>query len=92
MLRSRSDAGDERFAQGELIVHRNVRHGCVGWVRPVRVVDDDARGLFLWLARVPRSATRSPRTTRATCGQCRWTRGWHARTGWPQAPGPATAP
>ncbi|MFJ6197263.1 DUF402 domain-containing protein [Micromonospora sp. NPDC092111] len=32
-------------------MHRNVRHGRIGWARPARVVSDDARGLLLWLAR-----------------------------------------
>ncbi|MGA3538236.1 DUF402 domain-containing protein [Micromonosporaceae bacterium DT194] len=40
-----------RFARGRLIMHRNVRRGRIGWVRPVRVVADDERGLLLWLAR-----------------------------------------
>jgi hypothetical protein len=40
-----------RFEPGRLILHRNVRHGRIGWVRPVRVVSDDDRGLLLWLAR-----------------------------------------
>ncbi len=39
------------FAPGRLILHRNVRHGRIGWVRPARVVSDDERGLLLWLAR-----------------------------------------
>ncbi|GAA2513932.1 DUF402 domain-containing protein [Pilimelia columellifera] len=39
-----------RFAPGRLIVHRNVRHGQIGWVRPARVVSDDERGLLVWLA------------------------------------------
>ena len=39
------------LAPGRLIVHRNVRRGRIGWVRPVRVVSDDERGLLLWLAR-----------------------------------------
>jgi hypothetical protein len=38
------------FAPGRLILHRNVRHGRVGWVRPARVVADDERGLLLWIA------------------------------------------
>lgn len=38
-----------RFAPGRLIVHRNVRHGRIGWVRTARVVHDDDRGLLLWL-------------------------------------------
>ncbi|MFY1627180.1 DUF402 domain-containing protein [Micromonospora sp. WMMD723] len=40
-----------RFEPGQLIVHRNVRHGRIGWVRPARVVLDDDRGLLLWVAR-----------------------------------------
>ncbi|MFI7281200.1 DUF402 domain-containing protein [Micromonospora chersina] len=40
-----------RFAPGRLILHRNVRHGRIGWVRPARVVSDDDRGLLLWVAR-----------------------------------------
>ncbi|PZF97796.1 DUF402 domain-containing protein [Micromonospora deserti] len=40
-----------RFEPGRLIVHRNVRRGRIGWVRPARVVSDDERGLLLWLAR-----------------------------------------
>lgn len=39
-----------RFEPGRLIVHRNVRHGRIGWARPARVVLDDDRGLLLWLA------------------------------------------
>ncbi|WP_319458961.1 DUF402 domain-containing protein [Micromonospora sp. RTP1Z1] len=31
-------------------MHRNVRNGRIGWVRPARVVLDDDRGLLLWLA------------------------------------------
>jgi Protein of unknown function (DUF402) len=38
------------FAPGRLVVHRNLRHGRLGWVRPARVVSDDERGLLLWLA------------------------------------------
>lgn len=45
-----SHQGFRGFEPGEMIVHRNVRHGCVGWVRPVRVVADDEQGLFLWLS------------------------------------------
>jgi hypothetical protein len=41
------------FERGRLILHRNVRHGRLGWVRPGRVVSDDERGLVLWVA--PRS-------------------------------------
>ncbi|SCG69914.1 Protein of unknown function [Micromonospora echinaurantiaca] len=40
-----------RFEPGRLIVHRNVRRGRIGWVRPARVVSDDDRGLLLWIAR-----------------------------------------
>ncbi len=40
-----------RFAPGRLILHRNVRRGRIGWVRPARVVSDDERGLLVWLAR-----------------------------------------
>ncbi|MGN9808460.1 DUF402 domain-containing protein [Micromonospora sp. BQ11] len=40
-----------RFEPGRLIVHRNVRRGRIGWVRPARVVLDDDRGLLLWVAR-----------------------------------------
>jgi hypothetical protein len=40
-----------RFETGRLIMHRNVRRGRIGWVRPARVVADDERGLLLWLAR-----------------------------------------
>jgi hypothetical protein len=39
------------FTPGRLILHRNVRRGRLGWVRPARVVCDDERGLLLWLAR-----------------------------------------
>jgi hypothetical protein len=39
------------FTVGQLILHRNVRHGRIGWVRPATVVLDDERGLLLWLAR-----------------------------------------
>lgn len=40
-----------RFRPGRIILHRNVRRGRIGWVRPARVVSDDERGLVLWLAR-----------------------------------------
>ncbi|MGS2614713.1 DUF402 domain-containing protein [Micromonospora sp. LZ34] len=40
-----------RFEPGRLIVHRNVRRGRLGWVRPARVVSDDDRGLLVWIAR-----------------------------------------
>lgn len=39
------------FETGRVVLHRNVRHGRIGWVRPARVVSDDDRGLLLWLAR-----------------------------------------
>jgi hypothetical protein len=39
------------FEPGRLIVHRNVRKGRIGWVRPARVVSDDERGLLLWITR-----------------------------------------
>jgi hypothetical protein len=38
------------FAPGRLILHRNVRHDRIGWVRPARVVSDDEAGLLLWVA------------------------------------------
>ena len=40
-----------RFEPGRLVLHRNVRHGRIGWVRSARVVSDDDRGLLLWVAR-----------------------------------------
>ena len=43
--------GAVRFEPGRLIMHRNVRHGRIGWVRPGRVVSDDDRGLLVWIAR-----------------------------------------
>ncbi|MBQ1052353.1 DUF402 domain-containing protein [Micromonospora sp. C51] len=39
-----------RLEPGRLVVHRNVRRGRIGWVRPARVVSDDERGLLLWVA------------------------------------------
>ncbi|GAA0801086.1 DUF402 domain-containing protein [Spirilliplanes yamanashiensis] len=36
---------------GRVVLHRNVRRGRLGWVRPATVVSDDERGLLLWLAR-----------------------------------------
>ncbi|MEH1129085.1 DUF402 domain-containing protein [Micromonospora sp. CPCC 206061] len=39
-----------RFTPGQMILHRNVRRGRIGWVRPGRVVSDDERGLLLWIA------------------------------------------
>lgn len=44
-------AGAVRFEPGRLILHRNVRRGRFGWVRPAWVVTDDERGLLLWIAR-----------------------------------------
>jgi hypothetical protein len=40
-----------RFERGRIVLHRNVRRGRIGWVRPARVVSDDARGLLLWVDR-----------------------------------------
>jgi hypothetical protein len=40
-----------RFTPGRLILHRNVRLGRIGWVRPARVVADDERGLLVWISR-----------------------------------------
>ncbi len=42
------------WQRGRLVLHRNVRHGRIGWVRPGRVVSDDERGLLIWVA--PHSA------------------------------------
>jgi hypothetical protein len=39
------------FQPGRLILHRNVRRGRIGWVRPGRVVSDDERGLLIHIAR-----------------------------------------
>ena len=39
-----------RFEPGRMILHRNLRHGRLGWVRPARVVSDDERGLLVWVA------------------------------------------
>jgi len=39
-----------RLVAGQLIMHRNVRRGRLGWVRPGRVISDDERGLLLWVA------------------------------------------
>jgi hypothetical protein len=39
------------FQPGRLVLHRNVRHGRIGWVRPARVVLDDERGLLVWITR-----------------------------------------
>jgi Protein of unknown function (DUF402) len=38
-----------RFEPGRVVVHRNVRRGRFGWVRPGRVVSDDERGLLIWV-------------------------------------------
>jgi hypothetical protein len=38
------------FEPGRVILHRNTRHGRLGWVRPGRVLSDDDRGLLLWVA------------------------------------------
>src|SRR2546421_2731504 len=38
------------FEPGRLILHRNVRLGRVGLVRPGRVISDDERGLLIWVA------------------------------------------
>lgn len=38
------------FASGRVILHRNVRRGRIGWVRPGRVIFDDDRGLMVWIA------------------------------------------
>ena len=40
-----------RFEPGQLVLHRNVRNGRIGWVRPARVVLDDDRGLLVWISR-----------------------------------------
>jgi hypothetical protein len=45
-----------RFARDRVIVHRNVRHGRIGWARLARVVSDDERGLLLWIARAAPTA------------------------------------
>lgn len=45
------------FEPGRLIVHRNVRRGRIGWVRPARVVSDDERGLLVWIERDTAVAT-----------------------------------
>ena len=39
------------FEPGRLVLHRNMRFGRIGSLRPCRVVVDDDRGLLLWLAR-----------------------------------------
>ena len=40
-----------RWSRGRLVLHRNVRRGRIGWVRPATVVSDDDRGLLLWIGR-----------------------------------------
>lgn len=54
-----------RFDPGRLVVHRSVRRGRIGWVRPARVVSDDDRGLLLW---VPRGSEVASETTDAGVG------------------------
>ena len=39
-----------RLRPGRVVVHRNVRQGRIGWIRPARVVAHDERGLLLWIA------------------------------------------
>jgi Protein of unknown function (DUF402) len=39
------------FVSGQVVLHRNTRRGRLAFVRPVRVVSDDDRGLLLWMAR-----------------------------------------
>jgi hypothetical protein len=39
-----------RFEPGRLVLHRNMRFGRIGSLRPCHVVLDDERGLLLWLA------------------------------------------
>ncbi|MFI5931302.1 DUF402 domain-containing protein [Actinoplanes sp. NPDC051494] len=39
------------FTPGQIILHRNTRRGRLAFVRPVRVISDDDRGLLLWLER-----------------------------------------
>ena len=41
------------FEPGRMILHRNTRHGRLGWVRPGRVIGDDDRGLLLLNEFVP---------------------------------------
>jgi hypothetical protein len=40
-----------RFSPGQVVLHRNTRKGRLGFIRPVRVVSDDDRGLLLWQPR-----------------------------------------
>jgi hypothetical protein len=39
------------FEPGQIVLHRNTRHGRVAFARPVRVISDDDRGLLLWMDR-----------------------------------------
>ncbi len=36
---------------GQIVLHRNTRHGRITFARPTRVISDDERGLLLWLDR-----------------------------------------
>lgn len=54
--------GQVRFEPGRLVVHRNVRRGRIGWVRPARVVSDDDRGLLLWIPQGSRVASETTDT------------------------------
>jgi hypothetical protein len=38
-----------RFAAGRPVLHRNFQHEKLSWVRLMRVVSDDERGLLLWI-------------------------------------------
>jgi Protein of unknown function (DUF402) len=40
-----------RFESGRVVLHRNTRRDRLAFVRPLRVVSDDDRGLLLWMAR-----------------------------------------
>lgn len=39
-----------RFAPGRVILHRHFQRDRLAWVRVMRVVSDDERGLLLWIA------------------------------------------
>lgn len=39
-----------RFEPGRLLLHRHFQGGHLGWVRAMRVVGDDERGLLLWIS------------------------------------------
>jgi hypothetical protein len=39
-----------RFAPGRVVVHRHFQRDRLAWVRVMRVVSDDERGLVLWIA------------------------------------------